>query len=198
MGRAGQVSIGNGALMAVGGFLTAGSDPARAGRCSRSRHRQRPGRGRVGLIIALPSLRRPGDLLRARHARAAVPRRLRGAAVRGSGPVRCPVSRSARRLIGGIQFEYGPSYVVLLAAVTGRGDAGAAQHVPAPAGPDVAGDPGERARGVDDPGRRAAVEALGVRRQLGADRGVRARCWPTTWARSRRTPSRSTSPSRSS
>jgi branched-chain amino acid transport system permease protein len=118
MGRAGQVSIGNGALMAVGGFLTAGLSrldwvvfpvPVIASGVVGAV---------VGLIIALPSLRLSGVYF------ALVTLALQFLVVFGaqwfeattgevSGlPVRAPS-------IGGVTFEYGPSYLVLLAAVLG-------------------------------------------------------------------------------
>ena len=118
MGRAGQVSIGNGALMAVGGFLTAGMSrldwavfpvPLVASAVV--------GAG-VGLVIALPSLRLSGVYF------ALVTLALQFLVVFGAqrfeaatGEVSGLVVRAPS--IGGFTFEYGPSYVLLLAAVLG-------------------------------------------------------------------------------
>jgi branched-chain amino acid transport system permease protein len=118
MGRAGQVSIGNGALMAVGGFLTAGLSrldwavfpvPVIASGLVGAV---------VGLIIALPSLRLSGVYfalvtLALQFLVVFGAQRFEAATGEVSG---LPVSAPS---IGGFTFEYGPSYVVLLAVVLG-------------------------------------------------------------------------------
>jgi branched-chain amino acid transport system permease protein len=116
MGRAGQVSIGNGALMAVGAFVTGAVADKGWAPFPVPLIASAVAGAVVGLIIALPSLRLKGIYfalvtLALQFIVAFAAQRYEADTNQVSGITVAPPT------MGSLTFSYGPSYVLLLAAI---------------------------------------------------------------------------------